>query len=252
MNDREIDLINQAIDEELSEPEMAEFASLIENSQEARAFHDGLAEVSSLLNSLPLAQPPENLERRILSQVQLPRPRHWITKSAGWMQGRPIHYGLAAAAGLLMTVAFYEMTPGPHADTDYSSLVGTLARGEGLQGVVELDYLDIEVPGVEGRVSLSGSDDLRLLRFDVKSADKAEFKIDLGNSGLSFGGFAQEAEEGTDNFSYSGSSLTVSNAGPQRFTLILKDVSADGGGTGEIVISLSRQGEALYLGALRL
>jgi hypothetical protein len=168
------------------------------------------------------------------------------------MQGRPIHYGLAAAAGLLMTVGFYEMTPGPHADTDYSSLVGTLARGEGLQGVVELDYLDIEVPGVEGRVSLSGSDDLRLLRFDVKSTDKAEFRIDLGNSGLSFGGFAQEAEEGTDDFRYSGSSLTVSNAGPQRFTLILKDVSADGGASGEIVISLSQQGEALYLGALRL
>jgi hypothetical protein len=121
-----------------------------------------------------------------------------------------------------------------------------------LQGVVELDYLDIEVPGVEGRVSLSGSDDLRLLRFDVKSTDKAEFRIDLGNSGLSFGGFAQEAEEGTDDFRYSGSSLTVSNAGPQRFTLILKDVSADGGASGEIVISLSQQGEALYLGALRL
>lgn len=252
LSERETDLVNRAIDGALSETEKPEFAALIKDSQEARDYNDGLAELASLLNSVPLAEPPADLQRRILSRVQLPRPRRWFTRSAGWMQGKPISYGFAAAAGLLIAVAYYEMAPGPHAETDYSTLVGTLARGEGLLGVVEYSHLDIDLPSVQGRVALSGSDDLRLLRFDVDSVDEAEFKVNLGNSGLSFGGFAQEAAASADTFRYSDNSLSVSDNGARRFTLILRDASADKSSAGVIEISVRQNGETLYQGVLRL
>jgi hypothetical protein len=166
------------------------------------------------------------------------------------MQGKPVSHGMAAAAGLMAAVAIYEL--GPVTDTDYAALVGTLARGEGLNGVVQLSYLDIDLPAVHGRVLLSGSDDLKLLRFDVASDAQVEFEVLLGGSGLTFGGFAQEAEAGTDNFSYSEGNLSVSNFGPQRFTVILRDVSAEAAESGGIVVSVSQEGEALYQGVLSL
>jgi hypothetical protein len=244
------DLINRAVDRELSEPEKAEFNALLADSQEARSYSDGLTGLVSLLERVPLVEPPGNLQRRILNHIQLPRPQRWFTWSAAWMQGKPVSHGMAAAAGLMAAVAIYEL--GPVTDTDYAALVGTLARGEGLNGVVQLSYLDIDLPAVHGRVLLSGSDDLKLLRFDVASDAQVEFEVLLGGSGLTFGGFAQEAEAGTDNFSYSEGNLSVSNFGPQRFTVILRDVSAEAAESGGIVVSVSQEGEALYQGVLSL
>lgn len=244
------DLINRAIDGEISEPEQANYKALIGASPEARSYSEELVQLASLLERLPAVEPPAQLQRNILSHIHLPRPHRWFTWSAAWMQGKPMSYGIAAAAGLLATVAIYEL--GPESDTDYASLVGTLARGEGLEGVVQLSYLDIDLPNVHGRVYLSGSDDLKLLRFDVASDAEVQFEVGLSGSGLTFGGFAQEAEVGTDNFRYSKDNLSVSNLGAQRFTVILRDASAEAAASGGIVVSVSQEGEDLYQGVLSL
>lgn len=252
LNDHARDLINGAVDDELSEPEWAEHEALLAGSEDARTYSEALRALTSLLEQLPPIAPPANLQRRILQQIQLPRPRRWFTWSAAWMQGGPTSYAAAVAAGLMVAVAIYELTPTLDPGTDYPSLVGTLARGEGLEGAQQMGALEIDLPAVHGRISLSGSEDLKLLRFDVASDAEVEFEVGLAGSGLAFGGFAQEAEAGTDNIRYSGGRLTVSNLGEHRFTVILRDGPAEADAGEGIVVSVTRQGESLYRGVLSL
>lgn len=251
LDDRARELINKAVDGVISESERAEHDAILAGSGEARAYSAELRQLADTLASVPALEPPDLLQRQILQQVRLPRPRRWFTWSAAWMQGNPVPYGIAAAAGLLVAVAYYEMAPGPGPITDYSSLVGTLARGEGLRGAVQLSYLDIDLPGVQGKVLLSGSDDLKLLRFNVASEAPVEFQVSLSGSGLVFGGFAHEAEPGSDNFMYADGKLSVVNQGSQRFTVILRDTATSHSGGG-IVVSVSRSGESVYQGVLSL
>jgi hypothetical protein len=161
-------------------------------------------------------------------------------------------YGMAAAAGLLVAVSFYELAPRSGMEDDLSSLVGTLARGYGQNGLVQLSSLNIDLPAVQGRVLLSGKDPLKLLRFDIDSDTPVEFEVALAGSGLAFGGFAQETDAGNDNFNLSDSSFSVVNQGEKRFTVILRDSVADGAVNGGIVVSVTREGEALYQGVLKL
>jgi hypothetical protein len=246
------DLINRAVDGELSEPEAAECQSLLEESGEARAYHEELSRLTGLLGEVEPLEPPLQLQRNILKEIQLPRPRKWFTRTAGWMQGRPMSYGMAAAAGLLVAVSFYELAPRSGMEDDLSSLVGTLARGYGQNGLVQLSSLNIDLPAVQGRVLLSGKDPLKLLRFDIDSDTPVEFEVALAGSGLAFGGFAQETDAGNDNFNLSDSSFSVVNQGEKRFTVILRDSAADGAVNGGIVVSVTREGEALYQGVLKL
>ena len=252
LNENARDLINRAIDGELSESEGTEFRALLAESDEARQFHEELAALDGLLKSSPKVEPPGDLESRILRRVQLPRPRRWFTSVAGWMQGNPVPYGAAAAAGVLATVLFYEIGPGPTGASDYSNLVGTLVRGNGVEGVVQLSFLNIDLPAVRGKVLLSGSGDLKLLRFNVDSRDPIDFEVGLAGSGLTFGGFAQVEGDNSESLDYESGSFKVSNSGHQEFTVILRDSPDQQGASGGIVVSVSQAGEALYQGVLSL
>ncbi len=252
LNDHSLELINRALDGEITGSERAELETLLEQSEEARLYHQELIGLNDLLAAVPAVEPPQALKDRIYTQILLPRPRRWFTWSAAWMQGNPVTYGIAAAAGLLAAVGYYELAPGARGVTDYSSLVGTLARGNGVNGIVELSFLDIDIPSVQGKVVLSGGEDLKLLRFDVESRAPVEFEVGLGGSGYTFGGFAQEDDHGAQDLGYSGGRFRVSNSGPQRFTVILRDDSASPAVSSGIVVSVTQGGEAVYQGVLSL
>lgn len=252
LNDHTKELIHRALDDDLSATERAELGTLLAESEEARNFSQELEALGSLLNSVERLEPPQDLMNEISRQVQLPRPRRWFTGAAGWMQGRPVSYGIAAAAGLLAAVGYYEFTPGARDATDYGALVGTLARGNGVNGVIQLSFLDIDTPAVQGKVVLSGSNELKLLRFDVESQSPVEFEVGLGGSGFSLSGFAQESKNGTDNIEFSGGRFRLNNSGTQRFTVVLRDQADTGQASGGIVVSVHQGGEAVYQGVLSL
>jgi hypothetical protein len=234
----------------LSEAEHAEYTATLAASPEARQYSDDLSELFDQLASTPAVEPPSDLEHQILKGINLPRPRAWFTRSAGWMQGKPVSYAVAAAAGLLVAVGFYELTPGTTSRMDLSSLVGTLSRGNDLQGVVQLSMLNINLPEVQGKVLLSGDNGLKLLRFDVNSPQSVDIEVSLQGSGLAFGGFAREADAGADDFSFSNGDIRLSNIGPQRFSVILRDVATTGATPGSIEVSVTQQGNALFQGVL--
>lgn len=250
VNKRTIDMINRSLDGELSESEQAEFDAILAGSDDARTYSEELSGLVSYIESTPAAEPPQDLQRKILTQIELPRPRKWFTWAAGWMQGRPVSYGVAAGAGLLAAVAFYELAPPSSSPADLSNLVGTLSRNNGEVNLAELSALDIDAPGLQGKVQLRGNGNLRFLQLDVDSNETNEFHVSLAGSGLAFGGLAHQASGGNDSFDYSKGNLSVSNSGATRFTVILTESSRKSTGSGEVVVSITRGGEEVYRGEL--
>lgn len=246
LDDRAKDLINREIDGELSDSERARCMALLDESESAREYRAELSRLDELLARVPSLELPEEVRRRIFAQIELPRPRKWFTHMAGWMQGRPISYGIAAAAGLLVATAIYELAPAPRGASDLSSLVGTLARGNGLEAVDQLGSLDVEHEAVDGRIVLSGNDDLKLLRFEVNSQSPVDIEVDLAGAGLAFGGFAQEGESVPGPVAYSEGRLRVASLGSRRFTLVLRDDGEVVEHAGGIAVSVSQEGEILF------
>jgi len=244
---RTTDLVNRSLDESLSAAEQQELDSLLADSSEARELRDGLSGVASLLASTPPAEPPLDLESRILRGVSLPPRRAWFTWSAGWMQGKAVSYAAGAAAGLVAAIAFYELSPKP---VDLSSLVGTITYVEHSEGPDDIAELQIDRPAVVGRVNVDAREDYTILRFDVDSDERVDFEIQLGDSHYEFGGFAQEPSSQAAEVNLSGSGLVISNRGPQSFAIILRDVRGANTSQGGIKVSVKQGGESLFEGSV--
>lgn len=244
-----IDLINRSLDGDLSESEQAEYDSTLAGSDEARTYSKELSGLISYLESTPAEEPPAELQRSILSQIELPRPRKWFTWAAGWMAGRPVTYGMAAGAGLLAAVAFYELSPSA-TPMDLSNLVGTLSRDNGQVNVAELSTLNVDAPGLKGQVMLRGEGELRFLQFDIDSDQANKFHVALAGTGLKFGGIAHPDVGGNESFSFSEDNFSVSNFGATKFTVILTGLSRESAGGEDVVVSVTREGEGIYRGAL--
>ena len=247
LDKRTNELINGALDGELGPAEQMEFNTLIAESEEARRHKESLSRLIERLAEEPEIELPDGLEGRLLREMPLPASQAWFTWSAGWMQGKTITHGLAAAAGILAAVAFYEFTPRPN---DISSLVGTLSRGNQLAGTVQLSYLDINLPDVQGKVFLDARKDVKLLRFDIDSARNIELEVDFAGSGLRFGGFATGAEGEAGTASISDDSFRISHHGAQRFSVILQDSASADAEDGSIVIGVNQDGAPVYSGVL--
>lgn len=246
LDDRVKDLINREIDGELSDSERARCMTLLGESEAAREYRAELSRLNELLAQVPSLELPEDLRHRIATQIELPRPRKWFTHMAGWMQGRPMSHGIAAAAGLLVATAIYELAPAPNGAPDYSSLVGTLAQGIGLESVDQLGFLDVEHDAVDGRVVFSGNDDLKLLRFEVNSDSPVDIEVDLAGTGLAFGGFAHEGESVPGQVAYTEGRVKVASLGTRRFTVVLHQTPDAAKAEEGIAVSISREGEILF------
>jgi hypothetical protein len=84
--------------------------------------------------------------------------------------------------------------------------------------------------GFTGRISLSDSDGMYVLNFDLESEERTEIEIGLEDTGFTFGGFAQPydgADEVIDSISISGGTLRVVNQGRQQFAVFLRENSAE-------------------------
>ncbi|MDH3767670.1 MAG: hypothetical protein OES99_04365, partial [Gammaproteobacteria bacterium] len=99
IEERTMELINDAMDGELSEAEQAELAGRLAQSEEARNYQTGMNELDVLLQELPNQPMPEELHRNIIHNIKLAdrptmRPLSRIGNWSGF-----VRYGFAAAAG---------------------------------------------------------------------------------------------------------------------------------------------------------
>lgn len=274
LEQRVIDLINAEIDAEidgqLGSHESAELESILQASEEARVMKTELRKLSNLMADMPEQEPPADLASRVLAQIRLPasRPANGQSLRPKWSllgslaSFQPAQAGVAFAAGLLLTVAFYETAQHDGAPADLSSMVGTMMADPSRLPAREKDSLPIAGSGLSGSVSLSEIGEYVVLSFDLESAQQTEIEVGLAEAGLGFGGIAHASAAGNagdETYEVSGGTLRVVNQGRQVFSVFLPQVAdptadratgQDGGGRA-IPIEIFTEGATVFSGVLR-
>lgn len=244
-DERIAELIQADIDGELAMEDRAELNSVLESSSEAREFHDEMTRLAGFLSKTPDLDPPWGLRRRILDNIKLPvHPQR-----SRWL--RPATYGLAVAASVLIAVGVTEMAP--TTSQDMSSLVGTMVSQKPDLSVSKSPGNDlvIDVEALKGRVRLKEVDSSWAIEFDLQSEDAVEIALDLGKTGLSFGGYADYDENSSyEKFEVSDGKVRMTNDGSHQFVLFLRRVPGSSEDSQEIGITINHQGETVYEGLL--
>jgi anti-sigma factor RsiW len=254
LEERTVELINAELDGELGPVEKEKLQAILDSSEEARAMKAEFEKLVKLIDATPEVSPPAGLSQEILGQITLPSPKSAFSLAGLFPSFQPATAGLAFAAGLLVAVGFYELTPRHGVSADPASMVGTMVVNRQEQPFEQLDSLSIEGPGLSGTVSLQEGGGVFILNFDLNSEDTTEIEIALAEAGLGFGGIARAlpgARMADESFQVSEGTLRVVNQGRQAFTVFLPDVATGGGSGREIIIGISSGEAQVFSGVLR-
>ncbi|MFC1720162.1 anti-sigma factor family protein [Pseudomonadota bacterium] len=238
LDERTLNLINADIDRELTPVEQQELDSILETSAEARAMRAELLRLSNLLNSVPEQALPDGLSSRILNQLAPPRTISRFSLASLFESFQPVTTGLAFAAGLLLTVGYYEMSPHGMASHDTAGMVGTMVAGQNSGLNLLENNLYFKGDDFSGSVSLSQNNGLYVLNFDLESTDRQEIKVGLDQTGLAFGGFAETpgiSHNVMDSVIISGGTLRVVSQGQQQFAVFLRGSSPEQAVAAELI-----------------
>ncbi len=253
IEERTLQLINADLDGELGQAEKDELEAILESSAEARLMKAEFQKLANLLDNAPEQTPPLDLSARILGQVALSsKPSFTLTNLFSSFQ--PATAGLAFAAGLLLTVGFYEISPRYGSASDTTSMVGTMVAGQQSQRAESKDRLSFEGSGVSGNVSVQKSQGMLVLNFELDSDQKTEIEVSLSEAGLSFGGIAHVStgdEAADESYKISGGTLRVVNQGRQAFSVFLPYAANGKGSSRDIGIEISTEGAQVFSGNLR-
>jgi len=238
LDERTLDLINADIDGELSTAEQQQLDSILESSSEARAMRAELLKLSNLLDNVPDQSPPPGLKGQIIDRA-FPTPKvAGFSLSNFFASFQPLTAGAAFAAGLLLTVGFYELSPEQAAGADSASMVGTMVAGQTGQMNLLENNLQFSTDGFSGTVSLSQSNGLYVLNFDLDSVKRQAIQVGLDHTGLVFGGFAEtpgQADTVVDSVLISGGTMRVVSQGKQNFTVFLRETGPGAAVAAELI-----------------
>jgi len=249
LDERTTYLINADLDGELEAGEREELEGILDSSAEARSLRAELLKLGNMLDSLPDEPPPAGLSHQILNQLAPPPALPKFSLQGLFASFQPAPAGLAFAAGLLLTVAFYEMSPDHRSSGDTASMVGTMVAGP--QGSPEIlkNNLFLKGDGFSGELSLQENEGIYVLNFDLESAERTQIEVGLDHTGLAFGGFAEiqgDKDKVVDSVAISGGTLRVVNQGRQQFAVFLRENGpAQLIDAGSITIGFSSDGSRL-------
>ena len=233
---RDIYLINAGLDDALGQAELEELEDILETSAEARATEAEFLSLVEMVESQDELEPPEGLRQQILQHIVLPPKKPLFSRDRLFSSFQPATAGLAFAAGLLLTVALYEINLAPGITTDAKHLVGTMVAAQENPGFERLDQLFFDQPGLSGSVSLERAENISKLNFSLDSDKSVEVKVEFAEAGLRFGGISHAVVSGKpaeESFAVAEGALRVENQGQQAFTVFLTgDVGAGDGGRG--------------------
>jgi hypothetical protein len=242
IDERTIQLLNADIDADINgglEPsEREELEKILDQSAEARAMRAELLRLNNLLDGLPEQEPPAGLSREILNKIKLPGEKASFSLSRLFASFQPAATGLAFAAGLLLTVGYYELSPNHGAPSDTASMVGTMVAGQtGGMNLLE-NNLQFSGDDFSGTVSLIENDGLYVLNFELDSVDQKQVKVGLASTGLSFGGFAEtpgDSNDVVDTVMITGGVVRVVSQGRKQFTVFLRENSPEQAVAAELI-----------------
>jgi len=253
LEEHALELINAEIDGELGPEERAELDDLLEASEAARALRAELRKLANLLDGLPEKAPPADLADSILRDIHVPKRQPAFSVSRLFASVQPAAAGFAFAAGLLLAVGFYELSPSDRFSVDASNMVGTMVMNPQSDVARQTDTMMVQGPGISGKVSISVSGEFKILSFDLASARQTEIQIALTDTGLGFGGIAHGPVGntiGVDYYEVSGGSLRVVNEESHPFTVYLRRIDNAGSRPEGIGIRVIQSGESVFAGSI--
>ena len=190
------DLINAAIDGEISAGEKAELEAFLDSSDDGRALHDELSSLCNTLDGLEQEEPPVHLRHVIMNSVP---PTRRPDESPGFLQtllGAPaFKYAFTFAAGVILALTIVDSSNVSNkAFDDVTGLVGTIADpiDASVASAISVDELD-----VAGVVALRSAGSLMILDFDLVSKDHIEIEAGYSDPSIWFNGFAQLESDDT-------------------------------------------------------
>jgi hypothetical protein len=184
------DLINAALDGEISAGEKAELDAFLADSAEGRALQGDLTSLCGTLDGLDAEVPPTHLRHAIMNSIP---PTREPEPSPGLLQtlfATPaLKYAATFAAGVFLTLSIVDSSNVSNkAFDDVTGLVGTVGQpfDSTLASTISVDELD-----VAGNVSLRSAGSLMILDFDLVSRDHIDIEAGYADPSIWFNGFAQ-------------------------------------------------------------
>jgi hypothetical protein len=248
-----IELINAGVDGELDSEQLKVLDDLLSSSSEARELHGEMLRLSNFLDALPDQPPPPELARQILAKIHLPRKSVVFSLRNMFASFQPLAVATAFAAGLMLSIGFYELAPRQFSTADLDTMVGTAVMKKSTGKVIsgyQSDSLVLDEKWLSGTVSLQQTQGLFVLNFDLDSAAQVEIGLVLQEAGLAFAGIAREAgQQGSVNeeFKVSGGTLRMGNQGRQSFVIFLRNTANQDSGK-DINIEFSSGNERVVKG----
>lgn len=245
LNEHNSDLIQAGIDGELSGEAREEFLALLRNSEDARLFHEEMQRVAKLLSEVPQVEPPLGLNARIMDSINLPSSYSLPEWLRNWWQ--PTSYGLAVAAGALLSLGLVRMVP---SDVDHiPDLVGSMVAQDSLSVTRTANRLGIDVEAVQGTVRHKNLEFSQALQFQLQSDEAIEVELVLEGTGYQFGGFADDSS-GVTAFEVSGGNVRVLNEGLHQFVVFLREDAGMESGARELEVTIRQSDKQVYQGSI--
>ena len=184
------ELIQLDLDGRATHEERLAIAEALEHDPEARAIHAEMREVHLILDRRPKVDPPEDLRRRIATDVHRlsPRPAEASVRglaSAPRRHQRVMRFTLAAAATLALAVL---LVPTLVRDTDSNQMRGTMAPPSAAEN--EKEVILLAGNGIDGVVAAAWEGAELVLRPELRSpgAGRLEVGFDPGQLMVLSGG----------------------------------------------------------------
>jgi len=245
IDDRIKNLINGAMDGELTDAELAEMDQHLAQSDEARRYLAGMADLDAYLKKLPEQAMPDELHTEILRNIELPVQSATVPSNAREWPGL-FRYGFAAAAGLLLAVGIYQFGSESIAPGDFDQLVGTMAPG----AAVELDSLSIETDELRSTASLERRQETMILNIQLDSAEPIELSVDFEGTSLDFQTTLEEQQSDLQVFEGGTSEVRVISQGQQKFAVFWHRADTASDQEGAITLEYSSDGTLIQQGTL--
>lgn len=250
---RQLDLINAAIDGELGEQDAAELDRLLADSAEARELKAELERMDAVLRSVPELEPPDSLHDRLVAALPQTATRkgsslrYWLHEMR---PGAGLRYALAASAGALVAAVVFNSPGKINGAADPNALVGTMVSGGARHdGETIADYA-FRSDTSESQIWLRRHEDTLLLEIHIEAQSPLDLTIGLADTGLSPDAVAQQ--DGVDGaIVISPDDIRLRATGEQQISILLHRAgSAAPAAKADIALEFSSNGQVLEQGSL--
>lgn len=253
IDEQNTELIQAGIDGELGREEQAELDDLLADSSEARQLRQELLELTGLLDDEASLELPDGLHREILAKIELPPAKKGTATGVFSLFGQVpgfVRYGLAAAAGLLLTVGIYESQQNLPGEHDIGSMVGTIMRNDRAEVEETLDTLIFDRDGVSSAVRLQRRDGALVLDVLLDAKEPVDITVDFTSDGLQFDAIAQTQSE-LHAIEFADQAIRIKGHGRHHFAVLLHRESDHAvGDEASIELRYTSNGKLIKEGAL--